>query len=86
MWQKYVTCDVDIAQCEDNTIKCEKKIRKLLNVTNTVTCEIGTTQCKNEIIKCEKQIRELLNLTKELSNVMLKLYNVRIEPSNVRKK
>ena len=27
------TCDVGIAQCGNNTIKCEKKIRKLPNVT-----------------------------------------------------
>ena len=30
-------------------------------------------------------IREPLYMTKVLSNVMLKLYNVRIEPSNVKK-
>ena len=28
-----VTCDVGTAQCEDSTIKCEKKIRELPNVT-----------------------------------------------------
>ena len=28
-----VTYDVDIAQCENDTIKCEKKIRKSPNVT-----------------------------------------------------
>ena len=27
-----VTCDVGIAQYEDGTIKCEKKIRELLNL------------------------------------------------------
>ena len=27
-----VTFDVDITQCKDSTIKCEKKIRELLNV------------------------------------------------------
>ena len=32
MWQNTVTCDVDIAQCEDGTIKCEKKIKKPLNM------------------------------------------------------
>ena len=39
------------------------------------------------IVKCKKKIiREPPNVTKELSHVMLKLYNVRMEPSNVRKK
>ena len=34
MWQKYSTCDVSTAQCEDGTIKCEKKkIKELPNVT-----------------------------------------------------
>ena len=28
-----ITCDVGITQCEDCTIKCEKKIKKSLNVT-----------------------------------------------------
>ena len=28
-----ITSDVGIAQCEDGTIKCEKKIRELPNVT-----------------------------------------------------
>ena len=37
-------------------------------------------------VKYEKKIiREPPNVTKELSHVMLKLYNVRIELSNVRK-
>ena len=33
-----------------------------------------------------RKIRETLNVTKELSYVMLELYNVRIELSSVRKK
>ena len=33
-----------------------------------------------------KKIREPLNVTKKLSHVMLKLHNVMMEPSNVRKK
>ena len=32
MWQNTVTCDVGTAQCEDDTIKCEKKIREPPNV------------------------------------------------------
>ena len=33
MWQNTVTCDVDTAQCEGGTIKCEKKIKEPPNVT-----------------------------------------------------
>ena len=57
-------------------IKCEKR---------TVTCNVGTTQCEDRTVKCEKKAREPPNMTKELSYVILKLYNMRTEPSNVRK-
>ena len=33
-----------------------------------------------------KKVREPPNVRKELSHVMLELHNVRMEPSNVRKK
>ena len=33
-----------------------------------------------------EKVRESPNVTKELSDVMLKLHTVRMEPSNVRKK
>ena len=33
-----------------------------------------------------KKVREPPNVIKELSHVMLELHNMRIEPSNVRKK
>ena len=39
-----------------------------------------------DTIKCEKKIREPLNMTKVLSHVMFVLHNVKIIPSNVRKK
>ena len=32
MWQNTVICDVGTAQCEDDTIKCEKKINEPPNV------------------------------------------------------
>ena len=38
------------------------------------------------IIKCEKKVREPLNVTKIESDAMLVLFNVTMEPSNVRKK
>ena len=39
-----------------------------------------------DTIKCEKKIREPLNMTKVLSHVMFVLHNMKIIPSNVRKK
>ena len=59
------------------TTKCEKRI---------VTWDVETIQREDEIVNCEKKLREPSIVTKVLSYVMLKLYNVRIEPSNVRKK
>ena len=38
-----VTYDVGTAQCEDGTIKCEKKIKDSQMWQNTVTCDVGTT-------------------------------------------
>ena len=58
------------------TIKCDK---------STVTCDVGTTQCEDGTIKCEK-IREPPNVTKVQSHVMLVLHNVRMVPSNMKKK
>ena len=85
--KRTVIRDVGTTQCEDKTVKCEKKS----NVTTkydkrTVTCNVGTAQYENEIVKYEKQIREPHNVTKELTYVMLELHNVRMKPSNVRKK
>ena len=59
------------------TTKCEKRI---------VTCDVGITQYENGTVKCEKKVREPPNVRKELSYVMLKSHNVRMEPSNVRKR
>ena len=41
MWQNTVTCDVGIAQCEDGTIKCEKKKKE------------GTTKCDKSTVTCD---------------------------------
>ena len=82
-----VTCDVRTAQCEDQTVKCEKKNKGTTKYEKrTVTYDVGTAQCEDEIVKCEKKLREPQNVRKELSHVMLELHNVRMEPSNVRKK
>ena len=59
------------------TTKCEKR---------TVTCDVGIAQYDNRTKKFKKQINEPLNVTKVLSNVILELHNVTMEPSNVRKK
>ena len=32
MGEKTVTCDVGIAQCENGTVECEKKVRQPPNV------------------------------------------------------
>ena len=52
----------------------------------TITCDVGAAQCKDETIKYEKKEKKPPIVTKILSNVMLKLHNVRMESSNVRKK
>ena len=38
-----VTKDVSTAQCEDDTIKCEKKKGTIECDKSTVTCDVGTT-------------------------------------------
>ena len=32
MGKKIVTCDIGTAQCEDGTVKCEKKVREPPNM------------------------------------------------------
>ena len=59
------------------TTKCEKR---------TITYDIGTAQCEDRTVKCEKKVREPPNMTKELSYVILEPHNVRMKPSDVRKK
>ena len=39
-----------------------------------------------ELLNVKKKVREPPNMTKELSHVMLELHNVRMKPSNMRKK
>ena len=75
------------AQCENEIIKCEKKVREPLNVTK----ELSHVMLKLHNVTMEpsnvrKKITEPPNVTKELSHVKLDLHNVRIESSNVRKR
>ena len=85
---KELTCEVGIAQCENETIKCEKKKSKETTKCEkrTVTCDVRIVQCKDETVKCEKKVRKLPNMRKELSHVILELYNIRMKSSNMRKK
>ena len=52
----------------------------------TVICDVGAAQFEDGTIKCEKKIKEPLNVIKVQSHVMLVLRNVRMVPSNMRKK
>ena len=79
-----ITCNVDIAQCEDGTIKyengtikCEKKNKGTIECDkSTVTCNVGTMQCEAGIIKCEEKKKEPPNVIKVQSHMMLVLRNV----------
>ena len=55
MWEKrIITCDVGTAQCEDWTVKCEKKIREPSNVTKEQShINVETSQYEDEIVKCD---------------------------------
>ena len=59
------------------TIEYDKRI---------VTCDVGTAQYENGTVKCEKKVSGPPNIRKELSYGMLELHNMKMEPSNVRKK
>ena len=48
MWEKIVTCDVETAQCEDETVKCETKIREPANVIKELSRDVGTAQCEDD--------------------------------------
>ena len=53
--KRTITCDVETAQYEDETVKCEKKNKGITKCDKSiVTCDAGTAQCENETIKCEK--------------------------------
>ena len=88
MRKKTVTCDVGIAQCEDETVKYEKKVREPLNVRkelSRIMLELHNMKMEPSNVE-KKKVREPPNVIKELSYVMSKLHNVRMESSSVRKK
>ena len=51
-----VTCDVSIAQCDNRTVKCEKKNKGTIGCDkSTVTYDVDTTQCNDVTIKCKEK-------------------------------
>ena len=51
-----VTWDIGTVQCEDGTIKYEKKNKGTTKCDkSTVICDVGTVQCEDGIVKCEKK-------------------------------
>ena len=56
MWQSTVTYNVGTTQCDDGTIKCEKKNKWTTECDkSTVTYDVDTVQCENGTIKCEEK-------------------------------
>ena len=83
----YVILEPHNVRMDPSNVKKKKKVRESPNLRKkTITCNIGTAQCENETVKYEKKIREVPNVRKELLHLMLELHNVRIKPSNMRKK
>ena len=79
-----VKSNVDIAQCNNGTVIFENKKQGTTECDkNRVRCDVGIAQCDNRTIKFEKKIKEPLYVTKELSNLILELHNVIMEPSNL---
>ena len=79
--------DIGTAQCDDGTIKYEKKkIRVPSNVTKVrseVMLVLHNVRIESSNVK---KTKEPPNVTKELSHMILELNNVRMKLSNVRKK
>ena len=80
-----ITCDVSIAQCEDGTIKCEKKNKKTIECDKSiVTCDVGIIQCEDGTIKYGKN-KGIAKYDKS-TVTDVDTHNVRMVPSNMRKK
>ena len=58
-------------------VRCEKR---------TVTCDVGIAKYEDGTVKCEKTVKEPPNVKKELLHVILELHNMKMEPSNVKRK
>ena len=66
MWEKTVTCDVRTTQCEDEIVKCEKKVREPPNVRKELShvmlnCTMWGWKCQvweksKGTTQCDKRI------------------------------
>ena len=82
-----VAFDVGIAQCDNEIVKCEKKIRVQLNTAKVRSyVMLVLSNVNNETVKHEKKIKVPQNMRKVQSNMILVLFNEIMKPSNVRKK
>ena len=61
----------------EGIIKCDK---------STITCDIGTTQYEDSTIKCEKKNKGTTEYDKNTVTCDVGIHNVKMVPSNVRKK
>ena len=58
-------CDIGIAQCDDRTVKCKKKVREPPNVTKKLLYVIlEPHNVRMELSNVRKIIRELPNVKK----------------------
>ena len=82
-----VRCDIDTTYCDDWTVNCKEKKKKIppnmikvrlevMLVLSNVIMELSNLRIKNRVP---------LNVTKIESDAMLVLLNVTMEPSNLRK-
>ena len=58
MRKKTVTCDVGIAQCEDEIVKCEKKVREPLNMRkelSRIMLELHNMRMKPSSVRKKKR-------------------------------
>ena len=82
-----ITYDIGITQCDNRTVKYEKKIREPLNVIKVQShMLLVLSNVTIKLSNVRKKIKETSNVIKVQSYMMLALPNVTIEPSNVRKK
>ena len=64
-------CDVETAQCEDEIVKCEKKVKEPPNVRKKrshVMLDLHNVRMKPSNVR--KKVKEPPNVRKELSHVM----------------
>ena len=54
--KRTVTYNIGAVQCEDETIKCEKKSKETIQCDKRIViCDVGIAQCEDETVKCEKK-------------------------------